>query len=139
AKTLEVRESLSAVVGSPAPLSIDGPQRYVRKDDDRSAARQPFDVLLQPFQLVLAQLTEAIAAKPGAIVLLKIQDINHADKFHANIIEPLPAAALRATTKSFEVDLPIVSEHIMLAWDIVNLRRSRAFENLRSRVELFRL
>src|SRR5882724_3230393 len=54
-ETLDVRQSLFAVVSSPSPLGIDSPQRNVRKEHNRSAGRAAFEIVLKPFQLFVTE------------------------------------------------------------------------------------
>src|SRR5215217_1111705 len=98
-----MRERLRAVVSPPAPIGIDGPQRNMREDDDRCAAGQRFNVLLQPCQLLLAQLSKPTAAQSRATSLPQIEDIDQSDEVHAIIVEALPALAQSSTSKSLEI------------------------------------
>jgi len=59
AELLEVGQRLGAVVGAPAPVRINGPQRDMGEQDDRRGGRTAFDVGFQPFELVGAEITEA--------------------------------------------------------------------------------
>ncbi len=51
AEPLEQGQRLFAVVGAPAPLGIDAPERDVREHDDGRARRQVADVALEPLEL----------------------------------------------------------------------------------------
>src|SRR4029077_377849 len=67
-KSFQIGKRLLAIVRSPTPLGIHCPQRYMRKEDDRRAALQPGDFLLEPFELRAAQRAETAG--------LKIHDIH---------------------------------------------------------------
>ena len=54
-ETLHIRQGLFTVVGSPAPVRIDGPERNVCKEDDRSAGRAALEIVLQPLQLLVTE------------------------------------------------------------------------------------
>jgi hypothetical protein len=56
AEALEIGQRLRAVVGAPAPILIDGPQRDMREDDNRRRRRAALDVVLQPLELVSAEI-----------------------------------------------------------------------------------
>src|SRR5438094_113901 len=49
---LQVSQCLSAVLGTPAPFRIHGPQRNVSEHDDRCAGFQVLHVVFQPFELL---------------------------------------------------------------------------------------
>src|SRR5580704_5306084 len=91
-EALQIAESAGSVLGSPSPFLIDRPQRQMGKDDDRGARRQPFDVLLHPFELVVTELGEA----GGFEARLEIEDVDQRDEMHPPMVETVPAFALSA-------------------------------------------
>ena len=68
--------SACALSSVPQPHSgIHRPQRDVREDDDRRAALETLDVLLEPFELLVAE-----RAEPAR---LEIHDVDEADEVDA--------------------------------------------------------
>src|SRR5262245_21567210 len=84
---LQIRQCPFAVIRSPSPLRVHRPQRDVREDDDGCAAREVFDILLQPFELFRAQRTEPAC--------LQVDDVHETDEMDASLIEAVPPGALR--------------------------------------------
>ena len=76
-----------AVLGAPAPLRVDRPERDVGEDHDRLARRPAAQVVLQPGKLRLAEMAEA--ARP------QVHDVVQADEVHAALVEAVPAALPR--------------------------------------------
>src|SRR6185312_4918941 len=58
AEAFQVGERLRAVLGAPAPFRIDSPERDMREHDDRLRGRTALEVLLEPFELVVAEIAE---------------------------------------------------------------------------------
>src|SRR3974377_1585288 len=58
AEALKVAKRLSTVISAPAPLRIDGPQRNVGEDYDRLWGRAPFKIVLEPLELVSAEIAK---------------------------------------------------------------------------------
>ena len=79
AEALEIRQRLGAIVGAPAPIRIDRPQRDVGEDDDRSRRRTALQVVFEPFELIGAEIAEAAG--------LEIDDVDEADEVHAVGVE----------------------------------------------------
>ena len=75
AEPLQVGERLRAVVRAPAPLRIDGPQRDVGEHHDRRARREPRHVVLEPLELLGAEVAEPAG--------LEVDDVDEADEVHA--------------------------------------------------------
>src|SRR5215472_11004323 len=75
AEALEIVESARRVFGAPAPGWIDRPQRNVREDDDRSRCPPALEVVLQPFELLVAEIAQAAG--------LEIDNVDEADEMHA--------------------------------------------------------
>src|SRR5207302_570828 len=65
-EAFEVCQRLLAVVRHPSPLRIDGPEGDMGEHHDRSAAREPLDVLLEPVELSLPKVPKA--AGPRALI-----------------------------------------------------------------------
>src|SRR6185369_2269746 len=108
----------------------------MRKHHDRRTARQPFNIILQPCQLILAQLPKPVAAQSGSTSLFQIQNINKPDEMYALIVEALPALALSSARESLTIELSLVIKHIVLAWYIKHLACLESLEDLRRRIEL---
>src|ERR1700747_1400660 len=91
AEALHITERAACVLGSPAPLFVDRPQWQVGHQHDRRTGREPFDILLQPFERLAADFGEAGGFEAG----LKFEHIDQADEMHAAVIEAVPALAFR--------------------------------------------
>ena len=74
-ETFEMGKRAGAVVRAPPPLRVHRPQRDVREDDNWRAALQVFDVLLEPFQLIVAERTKSTG--------FEIDDVDEADEVYA--------------------------------------------------------
>src|SRR5205085_1289909 len=109
-ESLQVRQGLRAIIGAPPPLGIHGPERNVRKDDDRRTALDPLDIFREPFELVFPE-----AAKAAR---LQIDDVDETDEMHAILVEAVPACALRALAESLQITLARVTDHVVLAGHI---------------------
>ncbi len=59
-ESLQIAQCLRAIVCSPTPLRIYGPQRNVREDNDGNAGCQWFQIQFQPLQLVELQGTRVL-------------------------------------------------------------------------------
>ena len=118
AEPLQVRQRPRAVVGAPAPLGIHRPQRNVGEDDDRRAALETLDVLLEPLELFVAERAETAG--------LQVDDVHEADEVHAVLVEAVPAGALRAFAESLQVALAVVLEHVVFAGDVEHRQRQLA-------------
>ena len=57
----------------------------MREDDDRRLRREAGDIILQPLQLIGAEIAKAAR--------LEIHDIDEADIMHALLVEAVPAGA----------------------------------------------
>src|SRR6266478_6854015 len=58
AEALEVIERARRIFGAPAPYWIYRPQRNVREDDDRGRGGAAFEVVLEPFELHVAEIAQ---------------------------------------------------------------------------------
>src|SRR4029077_19814009 len=76
---------LFTVFRHPAPLGIDGPERYMGKHDEGRAAGESLDILLEPVELGLSE-----ASEPAG---LEVEHIDQSDEVHPFVVEALPARA----------------------------------------------
>ena len=97
-EALEIAERDGCIVRAPSPIRIDRPQRDMREDDDRRRGLAAVEVVLQPFELIGAEIAEA--------ELLQVHHVVEADEVHAVVIEAVPAAALGAFAVAFEIGFP---------------------------------
>src|SRR6266550_5123787 len=118
-ETLDVRQSLFAVVSSPSPLGIDSPQRNVRKEHNRSAGRAAFEIVLKPLQLFVTERSHAAGFQIG--------DIYQADEMDTLMIEAVPSGALGTFPVALEILLAVVVQHVVLTGHKVDLFRGYAF------------
>src|SRR6185369_6807843 len=79
---LQIGQRAFAVLRAPSPFGVHGPQRNVCKHDDRRAAREAFDVFLEPFEL--------LGAEPAEAARLEVDDVHEADEVNAALIEAVP-------------------------------------------------
>src|SRR5262249_26940678 len=84
-EALEIVEGAGRVFGAPAPGRVDGPQWNVREDDDRGRCRPALEVVLQPFELLVAEIAQSAS--------LEIDNVDEADEVHAVGVEAIPACA----------------------------------------------
>lgn len=110
AESLQIRESLFAVVCAPAPLRINRPERDVRKYDDGSAALQFGNVFLEPFELLVAETTEPAS--------LEVEYVHQADEMRPLRVEAVPAVALCVLSEALMEHFAVIVEHIVLAWNV---------------------
>src|SRR5437867_11118916 len=115
----DVRQSLFAVVGSPAPLGIDGPQWNVCKEDNRSAGSAALEIVLKPFQLFVTERSHASS--------LQIGDIHQADEMDTLMIEAVPPRTLCTFSIALEILLAVVVQHVVLTGHKVDLFRGCSF------------
>ena len=85
-KRLTSVERAGGVVGAPAPVGVDRPQRDVGEDDDRGRGGLAFEVLGEPGELLVAERAHAAG--------LEVGDVDEADEMHAVLVEGVPAGAL---------------------------------------------
>ena len=131
AKSLQVGKRLFAVVGAPAPLRINRPERDVREDDDGRAALQFGDVFLEPFELLVAEISQSAG--------LEVQHVDQADEMRSLLIEAVPAIALRALAEALVEHLAVVVEHIVLAGNVKDAVGLQALQRFGQSVEFFGL
>ena len=125
AEALQDRESLSAVLGAPAPFGVNGPQRNVREDDYRRAGGEMGDVLCEPFQLLRADLAEPFQL--GAVV--------ETNEMYALVVKALPGLAGGKSAETIEVQFAVVAGDIVFAGDIEHFFLTKSLEDLVQGVE----
>jgi hypothetical protein len=76
----------------------------VRHQHDRRTGREPFDILLQPFKLLVANFGEAGGFEAG----LKLEHIDQPDEVHAAVIEAVPTLAPGVFAIACEIGLAVV-------------------------------
>src|SRR5580698_9835743 len=126
-ETLDVRQGLFAVVRSPAPIWIDGPQRDVCEEHNRSAGRTAFEIVLKPLQLFVTERPHTTGFQIGHIY--------ETDKMHTLVIEAVIPRALCTLPKALEIFIAVVGQHVMLTGNKVNLLCRCSFECLVERIE----
>jgi hypothetical protein len=131
AEPLEISERLRSVLGDPAPLRIDRPQRNVREDHDRGAARERRQVPLEPLELIRAQAAE--------LARLEVEHVDEPHEVHPAVVERLPAATRPAHREPVQVLGAAVREHVVLSRDVEGPLDAGALERLAHRVERARL
>src|SRR6478609_4817287 len=85
-ESLQIGKRLETVFGTPAPLLINGPERYVSENGNRRVAFLSFQILFEPLQLLASQ----VAQSSG----LEIEDVYQAYEMHSIRIEAEPAVTL---------------------------------------------
>src|ERR1044072_9455776 len=108
----------------------------MRKHHNRCTTRQPSNIILQPRQLLLAQLSKPATTQPGSTSLFQIQHVDEPDEVHPLVIKALPPQTLCPASKPFAIELPVISKHIVLAGHIKHPAGFDALENLHRRIEL---
>src|SRR5579862_326163 len=101
------------------------------EDDDRRAALQPGDVLLDPFELLLAEVAQSAC--------LEVQHVDESDKMGAVLIEAVPAIALRSLAETLVEHFAVVAEHVVLAGNVEDVSGLETLQRLRQCVELLGL
>src|SRR5215472_7580299 len=77
-EALHIAEGASGVRGAPTPRLVNRPQRQMGHQHDRRARRAASDILLQPFELLVADLGKAGGFKAS----LKFEHVDQADEMH---------------------------------------------------------
>src|SRR3984893_7087229 len=96
AETLEVIQRAGAVLGAPAPFRVDRPQRNMREHHDRRGFRTALEVVLQPFELLRAEIAEASGPE--------VDHVDEADEVNAAGVEGVPAGPLGAASITFAIE-----------------------------------
>lgn len=109
-EALEVSKRLRAVIGTPAPLGINRPQRNVYKNKDGSAALQMLHVTFDPVKLFLPE------RPPSA--RLQVENIYQPHKVHALVIESRVAFSLRLATEPVQILFAGGGEYVVFAGNI---------------------
>src|SRR5215831_692171 len=97
AKAFDETQGASTVLGAPSPLRVDGPQRDVREDHDRSRGGQAPDVIFEPDELFVSEVAETTG--------LQVHHVDEADKMNLVLVEAVPARASRGFAIAGEVGL----------------------------------
>src|SRR5690348_2429226 len=99
------------------------------EDDYRRAVLHRSQIVFQPFQLLVAKVTETSR--------FQVHYIHKPDEVDAVLVEAVPARALGVSGITLTEHRAIVVQHIVFAWDKEHFF-ARAFEYLVDRIELFR-
>ena len=119
-ESLQIRKGLLAIVGTPAPLWIHGPQGNVREHDNRGAALELGNVLLEPGKLLGSEVAQATG--------LEVHYVYQADEMRAFLIEAVPAIAHRVPAEALPKYLAVVVQDVVLAWNVEHLIRIETLE-----------
>ena len=94
AEALQISQSAFAIACSPAPLRINRPERDVREDDNRRARSEIFHVGLEPFELLVAELSQTAG--------LKVQDVDQSNEMDSVLVEAVlsPSPWLRRSSNN---------------------------------------
>src|SRR5262249_31793211 len=125
AEALQDRESLGAVLRSPAPFGVDRPQRNVREDNNRSAGADPGDIFAEPFQLLGSDGAEA----------LQLRAVVQANEMNALVVEALPGLSGGRFAEALEIEFAVVAGDIVFAGDVEHILLPKAPEDLIERFE----
>src|SRR5438046_1115998 len=103
------------------------------KYNNRCARSEIFHVCLEPFKLLVAELTKTAS--------LKVQDVDQGNEMDTVLIETVPAGAFAfdALQIPFTVKLSAIIEYVVLSGNIKNVLGPAALENLIEGVEFLRL
>ena len=112
-KLLEVGQRLGAVVRAPAPVRIDRPQRDVGEHDDRRRCRTALDVVLQPFELLGAEIAQTAG--------FEVDDIDQADEMHAVGVEAVPAVTLGGLAVTLAINFAIGIDEVVFAGHVMHV------------------
>src|SRR5438552_12760479 len=99
-KSLQIRESLRAVVGAPSPLRINCPERDMSKDNNRSAGFEVSDIIFKPLKLVVPQRPQATS--------FEIHDVDQADEVDSVLVKAVPTATFRVLPVAFAKHFSII-------------------------------
>jgi hypothetical protein len=87
----------------------------MREHNNRRRSRAAFDVLLQPLQLLVAEIAQAAG--------LEIDDIDQADEVHAVGVEAVPAGALGGLAIAVAINLALIRvDQVVLARHVVHVK-----------------
>src|SRR5205807_9206033 len=95
--------------------------------DNGRAAGEPLHVLLEPLELLRAEVAEPRR--------LEARDVDQADEVGALIIEALPSGAQGPLAVAAEILLPAIGEDVVLAGHVEDTARPDALEVLGDRIE----
>src|SRR5258708_22393699 len=128
AKAVEIAESLRAVVGAPAPVGIDHPERDVGEDDNGRAVLEMFHVVLQPLELIVSERAQASG--------FQVPHVDQSDEVDAFLVEAVPTGAFTRFAEALQILLAFVADEIVLAGDVEDVRGLRRLDDLFDVVEL---
>ncbi len=77
------------------------------KKDDGRAAGAAFQIILQPFQLLVSENAKA--------AFLDIQDVDQPDEMHALLVEAVPTRTLGPFAEAFTILRPVIIDDVMFA------------------------
>src|SRR5260370_22909633 len=131
AEATHIRECTLAILGAPPPFWTDGPQRHVGKHDHWRARGAASQVVLEPAELLVAEIAHSTGRE--------VCHIDEADEMDTVLIEAVPAGAVCAFAKTCEELLAVaLIEHVVLARDVED-QQTRLAHDLRGVIELLRL
>src|SRR4029077_5888982 len=96
------------------PGGINRPQRNVGEDDDGRRGGAALEVVLEPFELLVAEI-----AQPAG---LEINHVDEADEVHAVGVEAVPADAFGAAAVALAVERHAFVEHVVLAGYVMHVK-----------------
>src|SRR5215472_18674490 len=103
AEPLQKFDGARAIVGAPAPLLIDGPQRNVGEYHDRHLCGFSLEIVREPLELLLAEIAEPAG--------LEVHDVDETDEMHPVRVKAVPAGALGVSAVAIVIELhPLVEE-----------------------------
>src|SRR5450631_2068183 len=112
AETFQGGERLRAVLGAPAPLRVQRPQRDMCEHDDRRRGRFAFQIVLDPFDLLFAEAAHTAA--------LEIGDVDEPHEMHAVGVERVIARPFGAAAVTFLVELDVGIDDVVLARHVMH-------------------
>src|SRR5207247_1268953 len=127
--TLQQTQRLLGIVGSPAPLRINGPERHMRKKHYRRAARKSGDVFAEPVDLRRAKRSEPAG--------FEIEHVDETDEMDAGVVEAVPSAALCVPSVTSEVRSSVVGCDVVLARHVEDPIGPYAFQYFVGGIEFF--
>src|SRR5664280_797800 len=113
AEALHITERARAILGAPAPGRIDRPQRDMREHHDRRRGRAAFEIVLDPFELLVAEIAHAAA--------LEIGDVDEPQEMHAIGVEAVIAGAFGAAAVALFVNFDVGVDDVVLARNVVHV------------------
>src|SRR5205814_6017290 len=100
-EALQVTERAGSILSAPPPFLVNRPQGYMSKNDDRGARRTAGEVLLHPFELVVAELGTTGGFESG----VELENVAKRDEMHTAMIKAVPASPFGILAVAVEVGL----------------------------------